>query len=1712
MRKLKKKFLRIGGRKVICLLAVVGMVVLLSSMAMAVMTEQEITPENCPNHAEHDESCGYVEAVEGQPCSHEHTDECYVDGELNCQHVHDESCGYVEAVEGQPCEHKCPVCDPAEKIEEKIDGIERVYDLNKDAEEHQDVQIQFIPHSDVLHGIALVTDERTADGQPVLQELKEDTDYFVEIIDEENSVVKLSVEYLDTQKEGLLRFQLQFEGGEQEVQIRVIDTEEQEQEKTDNGIQEADETETRQNDESSTPEKASVNSTYEISGEASTIPNDTEYLNVQKAQAGLLSLTINLPIGEKGRYIEISNPLYTISLRSSVSDRPTVDGKIIKTDSISKSENGVGGVRLYISDSVDEALNIQLKYDAIGLNSDLMNTLLDTGELPKTGFKVSVYSGSGTTLADVDIGKWSAEIIDGEGIVAGGWSEKMITYDKSKSTYARIDFKIPNNAYTGDEALAEIAEIKFFVPDPEIIRITPSSYMRAVNTQSGSLSYDLECSEIQSDGEHWWYIITSKNKRIVNNFKQKGQAGYYISIGQSYVGETRPVDPAKLKVPATEITIRKYGSLVKRVQEISFPMGGYREADTFKITTTYASANGGNQYPYVGYIGQKNRSNQVVGLVNGNGTDYYGDYLVATHQADPTTEYYEFPYEIQPTAWYASVRKESAEIDEIRYEISDGTSHIANVNVTGLELSASFDEIPNGERVTKLEVIWKKIWSEGMDFSGGSSGARDCIVTDFEYQVPIYYEDGSEIPDGKNVRVNHKVSSPRFGTIESGASRITYKIQKLECPKLLWNVNFFQDDRLARGKKWTDQSILYVSATEKNNTTAVDPVMRLFLYNLLGEGVPYDEAFGYVFTGKCTVMPFLADWDIQYQTEKHGIQTYHISDDVPEDGMDIELPIEDGDRLYGSIAFTKKGVVNGWDNGVEIVKNFEYMDSRETEDGRSLFRKGSYSFHPTIFLTVGNCRDGYTSTDPFEKTGHSCSGKLVNKSEYAVINVLMENTDGSQAYDIYQGGSQKYYGFLDVIMGWESANIAEELGMDYKKIPFGEKVTMYMEIKNPEVIYMGGDFSFKLQDERILDSECSYIETNDGKVWLKVETSSAVDFLNSLRYTVGRGISAEVMMYALPGAVIGLKPAIGDIYVDINADNLLNKYDGTPEKNYIKYQIAGLVPDTEGLLEDGDTTSPRLYKYSANKSQTILQKVFSGVSIIPGKENAYETISRKVFVYGHEMENIQAMISIGASNENLKDYEVIVELPKKGKQIAGKSVEDENEVIKTSEFTMDLKNPVSILSNPSGVPLEFRYRLTGSTEWIEENEVVDWQQVDAVKVSALDNLPKYSAINLVLNMRSDQKVKEEDESSYIGGTFSYISESGVSAQGKCILGEYVSRIYALQGSIWNDKNEDGTMASSEAKAAGITVNVKRLSDDSVVATQMTDTNGNFKFLLYEGKDLYLEIETAAGYRLTRQSVNSDFTATGSDSDFNRETNRLQLPSILAKGSYENIGAGIIRLPILSAPDMTVAEGKQIAGKAAATSDRTSKLLLNYEKSADENIAVVKEGAAASNSTSVGSIGWITGNSLGETTAKVWVENSLGDRVESTYKITVVPDVVDFTLGKNLTSASREDETFVFMIEHQDESGQTDEIFYQTVKIPAGSQSGSIEIKKVKPGSYRITELDSNWRYSAQGGNVKNITMDDSEESYRVDFTNTKDTDAWISGKTEVTNTMQDTAP
>ncbi|WP_066460120.1 S-layer homology domain-containing protein [Anaerotruncus rubiinfantis] len=111
----------------------------------------EVPDTQCGHHPVHTAECGYQQAVEGQPCGHTHTADCYAEQDsvsdntaspsdaeeseptecthvcseetdcitevLDCPHKHDDTCGYVEAIEGADCTHTCELCNPPKQEE-----------------------------------------------------------------------------------------------------------------------------------------------------------------------------------------------------------------------------------------------------------------------------------------------------------------------------------------------------------------------------------------------------------------------------------------------------------------------------------------------------------------------------------------------------------------------------------------------------------------------------------------------------------------------------------------------------------------------------------------------------------------------------------------------------------------------------------------------------------------------------------------------------------------------------------------------------------------------------------------------------------------------------------------------------------------------------------------------------------------------------------------------------------------------------------------------------------------------------------------------------------------------------------------------------------------------------------------------------------------------------------------------------------------------------------------------------------------------------------------------------------------------------------------------------------------------------------------------------------------------------------------------------------
>ena len=156
------------------ILSIITALALCLSLCPAWAFAAEADPALCKHHPAHTEECGYIAPSEGQPCGHEHTDECYTLGALpdtdsgdyyeigadtenllDCQHTHDSECGYAQADPGQPCGYECRICpiealiaalpeqvteDNADDVRAQLDHILDLYrELNEDEQGQLDL-------------------------------------------------------------------------------------------------------------------------------------------------------------------------------------------------------------------------------------------------------------------------------------------------------------------------------------------------------------------------------------------------------------------------------------------------------------------------------------------------------------------------------------------------------------------------------------------------------------------------------------------------------------------------------------------------------------------------------------------------------------------------------------------------------------------------------------------------------------------------------------------------------------------------------------------------------------------------------------------------------------------------------------------------------------------------------------------------------------------------------------------------------------------------------------------------------------------------------------------------------------------------------------------------------------------------------------------------------------------------------------------------------------------------------------------------------------------------------------------------------------------------------------------------------------------------------------------------------------------------------------
>ena len=105
-------------KRILALLAAGAMIC--SALPVNVLAE-ELPEQNtgglCEHHQQHTAACGYTEGVAGTPCTHEHSEDCYI-LTTNCVHEHTQECYPAESNEEEPTESAQPTACTHECSEE----------------------------------------------------------------------------------------------------------------------------------------------------------------------------------------------------------------------------------------------------------------------------------------------------------------------------------------------------------------------------------------------------------------------------------------------------------------------------------------------------------------------------------------------------------------------------------------------------------------------------------------------------------------------------------------------------------------------------------------------------------------------------------------------------------------------------------------------------------------------------------------------------------------------------------------------------------------------------------------------------------------------------------------------------------------------------------------------------------------------------------------------------------------------------------------------------------------------------------------------------------------------------------------------------------------------------------------------------------------------------------------------------------------------------------------------------------------------------------------------------------------------------------------------------------------------------------------------------------------------------------------------------------
>ncbi len=1140
-----------------------------------------------------------------------------------------------------------------------------------------------------------------------------------------------------------------------------------------------------------------------------------------------------------------------------------------------------------------------------------------------------------------------------------------------------------------------------------------------------------------SDNKEYYRLIPNKNFYNTGTISQTGDISYAAILNWNIESDQELEENKTYPDPGIVFEYTTAGDQKNEITKTGFVITtlpiNHVDYLTYSYNGAYAVDNKKAVVPGASYereymVSMKNQSNQ-----NWSNAD---NPVENRSVKGEVTEEYTFPKEIQPTVWeaeqYACSQRTKVNdivitiVDDQGQQVGDPVTvpvekiaknnRNTGENTCKVDLAAYLEE---GQRVSKVVVHWNDIWQPWW--------AR----SEFGYTIPENIDAGVE-----EAVVHYEAAG--VDSTKTVSRDFYYRIGQKKCPVVYMEPNrgdqpCFPLDLNGKTEAVISNAVALAGEWGGSYKTSLeDPVFKLYTTLSYTEGC--EDANNFL-SGNMTLTPNLSSWKIEYSyfdTETAAVRNGEFT--IGELTGDYQLTREalglsEDDFIVGPMVFSYDG-------------HFEF---REMEKKPYWIQDSSTKYYDYTYL-VKNVRVKAIDYDMYGNrvktqiyvSGNEGTGSTVN------LNATIEHSEacdrekhtsgGEAAFTTLKGcriGIQSNYSYIvtDSVTKDESitgtvkdrtvlqggtfeSQVDVSLNMKNEKFDYGITAytggsprNNYIPYDVPESIYIeltdskfsvdkrNTDFVNSLAGHGMTTDDVSMVTTADGRRFIKLSTGDRPSAW--LRRFIHQGKGDQTMSFIIPlkvwsGTEVGTYNPFGEVYYDIS--QLPVKYnDLTEDTNYNKVVFVNAVPDELGLLEDGDTTTERLWKGNlSGMTVEVTRNTVTGVTQIPGLNEVYSDTEELEFM-PHERDQLFSSITITAPLTTAYNYTTINKLPRKGETITYHYRQGGQLIAGQAESTYDLylTGPAFLrnTSAPDTSTITLSYSTDGA-DYVTADAVSDWAEVRYIK-TVVDVISDRRSTEVWLPLVAEDKTEVGlgDLTNYVTAD-AYYSEA-VDGTPVTVLAEsavFTYMDYLINGTAWLDVNENGIFDQGESKQSGITFTLKT-AEDKAVDTAVSDADGNFTLRTPNNRaNQIVEVTLPDDTVLTRTSSLAVSSETAPESNFDRNTGKAVLPE-LEKREYGLLGAGLVHLPVITAEDVI------LHVSAEQTDDNGANAVCTSDNPDNQNPQIRYEAVEDSAIANVTADGRITPAATGkESGLKVSAQNTLGDTVTALYHVIVYANV------------------------------------------------------------------------------------------------------------------------